>query len=88
MSRLDALKLAVLLEYADHEDLWSNGYVLHKQFGAYTQRWAWHVSKIDDRGVLQGFVADETPAKAIQLALREFTRRSQSPTKANGGDVE
>lgn len=45
------------------------GYVLHEHFGAYTQEWAWHVSKLDSRGVLQGFVAAETPAMALCQAI-------------------
>lgn len=43
-------------------------HALHRTLGAYSQEYVWAVSKIDDRGVLQGFATGETPEHAICLA--------------------
>lgn len=47
-------------------------YALHYQLGAYSLEWNWCISKIDNRGVLQGFVAEKTPELAISKASLKY----------------
>lgn len=58
---------------ADKMQLFEQGFVLHKIKSAYNQVWKWHISRMDDRGVLQGFVAEDTPELAICHAALKIT---------------
>jgi hypothetical protein len=43
-------------------------HALHYGKGAFTQDYHWYVSRIDDRGVLQGFVSAKVDSMAVTLA--------------------
>ncbi|MFF2531624.1 hypothetical protein ACFVS2_22220 [Brevibacillus sp. NPDC058079] len=60
-----SLSLDHAMEAATAIGLFEEGYALHYMKGTYTQVWAWQISRVDDRGVLQGFAHGETPAMAI-----------------------
>lgn len=47
-------------------------YALHSGTGVYSQDYHWFVSEIDQRGVLQGYVAAKVDSMAVTLACLQY----------------
>lgn len=56
-----------------------HSHALHFGIGAYSQEESWFVSRIDERGVLQGFVAAKVDTMAVILACLEKAGVSVDP---------